>query len=51
LPKIDNVQLAAKAGITAIIQTGGSIADGEVIKAADKQRIAMVMTGVRHFKH
>jgi phosphoribosylaminoimidazolecarboxamide formyltransferase/IMP cyclohydrolase len=51
LPKTDNVQLAAKAGIAAIIQTGGSIADEEVIKAADKYKISMVMTGVRHFKH
>jgi len=51
LPKTDNVQLAAKAGIAAIIQTGGSIADDDVIKAADKYKIAMVMTGVRHFKH
>lgn len=51
LPKTDNVQLAAKAGIAAIIHTGGSIADAEVIKAADKYKIAMVMTGVRHFKH
>ena len=51
LPKTDNVRLAAKAGITAIIQTGGSIADEDVIKAADKYKIAMVMTGIRHFKH
>jgi phosphoribosylaminoimidazolecarboxamide formyltransferase/IMP cyclohydrolase len=51
LPKTDNVQLAAKAGIAAIIQTGGSIADGDVIKAADQHKLAMVMTGVRHFKH
>lgn len=51
LPKTDNVQLAAKAGIAAIIQTGGSIADDDVIKAADKYKIAMVMTGIRHFKH
>ncbi|HBR15268.1 MAG TPA: bifunctional phosphoribosylaminoimidazolecarboxamide formyltransferase/inosine monophosphate cyclohydrolase [Candidatus Omnitrophica bacterium] len=51
IPMMDNVQLAAKAGIKAIIQTGGSMADAEVIKAADKARIAMVMTGVRHFKH
>ena len=51
LPKTDNVQIAAKAGITAIIQTGGSIADEDVIKAADKYKIAMVMTGARHFKH
>jgi len=51
IPKTDNVQLAAKAGIKAIIQTGGSIADESVIKAADRAKIAMVMTGARHFKH
>ncbi|MCK5014109.1 MAG: bifunctional phosphoribosylaminoimidazolecarboxamide formyltransferase/IMP cyclohydrolase [Candidatus Omnitrophica bacterium] len=51
LPKTDNVRLAAQAGVTAIIQTGGSIADEDVIKAADKYKIAMVTTGARHFKH
>jgi phosphoribosylaminoimidazolecarboxamide formyltransferase/IMP cyclohydrolase len=51
LPKADTVTIAAKAGITAIIQTGGSIADPEVIKEADKRKIAMVVTGVRHFRH
>ena len=51
LPKADTVTIAAKAGVTAIIQTGGSIADAEVIKEADKRKIAMVVTGVRHFKH
>ncbi len=51
IPKTDNVIIAAKAGIKAIIQTGGSIADEEVIKAADRAKIAMVLTGVRHFKH
>jgi phosphoribosylaminoimidazolecarboxamide formyltransferase/IMP cyclohydrolase len=51
LPKADTVTFAAKAGIKAIIQTGGSIADEEVIKEANKRKIAMVMTGVRHFKH
>ncbi len=51
IPKTDNIELAAKAGIKAVIQTGGSIADEDVIKAADKAKIAMVMTGVRHFKH
>jgi phosphoribosylaminoimidazolecarboxamide formyltransferase/IMP cyclohydrolase len=51
LPMTDNVQIAAKAGIAAIIQTGGSIADADVINAADKAGIAMVLTGVRHFKH
>jgi len=50
-PFRDNVDLAAKAGITAIIQPGGSVRDNEVIKAADEQGIAMVFTGVRHFRH
>ena len=34
-----------------IVQSGGSIADEDVIKAADKAKLAMVLTGVRHFKH
>jgi phosphoribosylaminoimidazolecarboxamide formyltransferase/IMP cyclohydrolase len=51
IPKTDNIAVAAKAGIKAIIQTGGSIADEDVIKAADRAKIAMVLTGVRHFKH
>lgn len=51
IPMTDTVTLAARAGIKAIIQTGGSIADPDVIKAADKARISMVTTGVRHFKH
>ncbi len=51
LPKIDTVQAAAKAGIQVIIQSGGSIADNDVIKAADRAKIAMIMTGTRHFKH
>lgn len=51
LPHIDNVQLAAKAGVSAIIQTGGSIVDKDVIAEANKHKIAMVTTGVRHFKH
>jgi phosphoribosylaminoimidazolecarboxamide formyltransferase/IMP cyclohydrolase len=51
LPKADTVTVAAKAGVKAIIQTGGSIADPEVIQEADKRDIAMVMTGVRHFRH
>ena len=41
----------AKAGITAIIQPGGSIRDEDSIKVADTYGIAMVFTGVRHFKH
>jgi phosphoribosylaminoimidazolecarboxamide formyltransferase/IMP cyclohydrolase len=51
LPKTDNVVLAARAGIKAIIQPGGSILDKDVIREADKAKIAMVTTGVRHFKH
>ena len=50
-PMGDTVEVAAKAGITAIIQTGGSIRDEDSIKAADEHGIAMVFTGVRHFKH
>lgn len=50
-PKADNMDLAEKAGIKAVIQPGGSMADEEVIKAADKAGIAMVFTGFRHFKH
>ncbi|MBP2625703.1 MAG: Bifunctional purine biosynthesis protein purH [Firmicutes bacterium] len=50
-PFRDTVDVAAKAGITAIIQPGGSMRDDESIQAADEQGIAMVFTGVRHFKH
>lgn len=50
-PMGDTVELAAKAGITAIIQPGGSIRDEESIAAANANGIAMVFTGVRHFKH
>ncbi len=50
-PFSDNVELAAKSGITAIIQPGGSVKDEEVIKACDERGIAMVFTGIRHFKH
>jgi phosphoribosylaminoimidazolecarboxamide formyltransferase/IMP cyclohydrolase len=47
----DGVDAAAKAGVTAIIQPGGSIRDEEVIAAANEHNMAMVFTGVRHFKH
>lgn len=47
----DTVEAAAAAGITAIIQPGGSIRDAESIEAADKYGIAMVCTGTRHFRH
>ncbi|MBU1869778.1 MAG: bifunctional phosphoribosylaminoimidazolecarboxamide formyltransferase/IMP cyclohydrolase [Candidatus Omnitrophica bacterium] len=50
-PKEDAIQLAAKYKIKAIIQPGGSIADEAIIKMADKHKIAMVMTGIRHFRH
>ncbi len=51
LPFGDTVEAAAAAGITAIIQPGGSVRDEESIAAADKHGIAMVFTGMRHFKH
>jgi len=50
-PFPDVVEAAATAGVTAIIQPGGSIRDEESIKAADKHNIAMVFTGERHFRH
>lgn len=50
-PFADAIEAAAKAGVRAIIQPGGSIRDAEVIAAANKYNIAMVFTGVRHFKH
>jgi phosphoribosylaminoimidazolecarboxamide formyltransferase/IMP cyclohydrolase len=50
-PMSDTVEAAAKAGITAIIQPGGSKRDQESIDKADEYGIAMVFTGVRHFKH
>jgi len=50
-PFPDNVDNAAKAGIAAIVQPGGSKKDPDVIAAADKHGIAMVFTGKRHFKH
>lgn len=50
-PFSDSIELAAKAGITAIIQPGGSLKDKEVIEAAIKHNITMIFTGVRHFKH
>jgi phosphoribosylaminoimidazolecarboxamide formyltransferase/IMP cyclohydrolase len=50
-PFPDVVEAAAKAGVTAIIQPGGSIRDEDSIKAADKYKMAMVFTGTRHFRH
>jgi phosphoribosylaminoimidazolecarboxamide formyltransferase/IMP cyclohydrolase len=50
-PFRDNIEEAAKAGITAIIEPGGSVRDAEVIQAANEHGIAMIFTGLRHFKH
>lgn len=50
-PFADGVEAAAKAGATAVIQPGGSIRDKEVIEMADKYDMAMLFTGIRHFKH
>jgi len=50
-PFRDGIDEAAKHGITAVIQPGGSVRDPEVIAAADEHGLAMVFTGVRHFKH
>ncbi|MER3417349.1 MAG: bifunctional phosphoribosylaminoimidazolecarboxamide formyltransferase/inosine monophosphate cyclohydrolase [Gemmataceae bacterium] len=50
-PFRDNVDVAAQAGITAIVQPGGSVRDAESIAACDENGLAMVFTGVRHFKH
>ncbi|WP_033826850.1 bifunctional phosphoribosylaminoimidazolecarboxamide formyltransferase/IMP cyclohydrolase [Bacillus andreraoultii] len=50
-PMDDTVEAAGQAGITAIIQPGGSVKDADSIKKADEYGIAMVFTGVRHFKH
>lgn len=50
-PKADSIKVAAKARIKAIIQPGGSISDQEIIREADRYGIAMVFTGIRHFKH
>jgi phosphoribosylaminoimidazolecarboxamide formyltransferase/IMP cyclohydrolase len=50
-PFADGLLSAAEAGATAIIQPGGSIRDDEVIAAADEAGLAMVLTGMRHFRH
>ena len=50
-PFRDSVDIAAKAGVAAIIQPGGSIRDEDAIKAADEYGMAMIFTGKRHFKH
>ena len=50
-PFADGLVSAAEAGATAVIQPGGSVRDDEVIKAADERGLAMVFTGMRHFRH
>ena len=50
-PFADGVEQAAAAGVTAIIQPGGSVRDAEVIEAANRHGMAMVMTGRRQFRH
>ncbi len=50
-PMADNIEVAASYGIRAIVQPGGSIRDQEVIEAADRRGIAMIFTGMRHFRH
>ena len=51
LPFRDSLDQAAEMGITAVIQPGGSMRDAEVIEAANEHGIAMVFTGMRHFRH
>ena len=50
-PFADGLMAAADAGVTAIIQPGGSIRDDEVIEAANNAGLAMLFTGIRHFNH
>ena len=50
-PFRDGIDLAGKAGITCVIQPGGSVKDDEVIAAADEYDMAMIFTGIRHFRH
>lgn len=50
-PFPDSIEIASEAGITAVIQPGGSVRDAQVIEAADQAGMAMVLTGTRHFRH
>src|SRR5262249_27123335 len=50
-PFPDGLEAAARAGVRAVVQPGGSVRDAEVIAAADASDIAMIFTGVRHFRH
>ncbi|MCL0102460.1 bifunctional phosphoribosylaminoimidazolecarboxamide formyltransferase/IMP cyclohydrolase [Dehalococcoidia bacterium] len=51
LPFPDALEIAARGGVTAVVQPGGSLRDAEVIEAADSYDLAMIFTGVRHFRH
>jgi len=50
-PFPDGIEEAAAAGVTAVIQPGGSVRDEEVISAVDRLSLAMIFTGHRHFRH
>jgi phosphoribosylaminoimidazolecarboxamide formyltransferase/IMP cyclohydrolase len=50
-PFRDNVDAAARAGVTAVVQPGGSMRDADSVAACDEHGLAMVFTGVRHFRH
>jgi phosphoribosylaminoimidazolecarboxamide formyltransferase/IMP cyclohydrolase len=50
-PFADGLLEAVKGGAVSVIQPGGSVRDEEVIKAADEHNVAMVFTGIRHFRH
>jgi phosphoribosylaminoimidazolecarboxamide formyltransferase/IMP cyclohydrolase len=50
-PFRDGIDTAAKNGISVVIQPGGSMRDEEVVRAADEHGMAMIFTGVRHFRH
>jgi phosphoribosylaminoimidazolecarboxamide formyltransferase/IMP cyclohydrolase len=50
-PFADGVEAAARAGVAAVAHPGGSVRDAEIVAAADAAGMAMVLTGVRHFRH
>ena len=50
-PFPDGIEAAARGGATAVVQPGGSVRDDKVIEVADRYNLAMVFTGVRHFRH
>ena len=50
-PFADGIEAAAAAGVTAVVQPGGSKRDDEVIEAVNRLGLAMILTGTRHFRH